>query len=43
MMMLLGIKDLVRDYRGWSFSQNDVMYKRVLVTKELMEKQITGF
>lgn len=41
--MLCGMKDLVRDLRGWSFTQNDIMYKRVLVTKELLDKQIVGF
>ena len=43
--MLCGIKDVVRD-RGnmnWSFNQNDINYKRLLVTKELLEKKITGF
>ncbi len=43
MMMLCGMKDLVRDYRNWSFSQNDIPYKRALVTQELLENRITGF
>jgi hypothetical protein len=36
MMMLCGIKDLVRNYRTWSFSQIDMAYKRVLLTHELL-------
>jgi Ulp1 family protease len=43
MMMLNGIKDVVRDYRNWSFSQNDINYKRVLMTQELLDKKISGF
>jgi Ulp1 family protease len=43
MMMLCGIKDVVRNYRTWSFSQNDINYKRVLLTHELLEHQMTGF
>lgn len=43
MMMLCGIKDLVRDYRIWSFNQNDMEYKRALITSELLDKKITGF
>jgi hypothetical protein len=43
MMMLCGIKDLVRDYRIWSFNQNDMEYKRALITSELLDKKIIGF
>jgi hypothetical protein len=42
-MMLCGIKDIVRDYRNWSFCQNDILYKRALITSELLDKRITGF
>jgi Ulp1 family protease len=42
-MMLCGIKDVVRDYRSWSFSQSDIPYKRLLITHELLHKKISGF
>lgn len=42
MMMLCGIRDLLRKYRVWSFGQRDINYKRVLVTIELLNHQIYG-
>lgn len=43
MMMLCGIKDLVRDYKDWSFGQGDICYKRTLVTYELMENMLMSW
>lgn len=43
MMMLCGIKDVVRNYNEWSFSQSDICYKRALITHELLENKLLSW
>ena len=42
MMVLSGIRDIMRYFRMWTFGQADIKYKRVLVTLELLDKKIYG-
>jgi hypothetical protein len=42
-MMLCGIKDIVRNYLVWSFGCEDMNYKRLLITKEIVEGCVYGF
>ena len=42
-MMLFGIKDVVRDYHSWSFSVNDCRFKRYQLAYETLTNKITGF
>lgn len=39
-MLICGVKDLVRNYLTWSFADTDMNYKRALVTSELLNGEI---
>jgi Ulp1 family protease len=43
MFLLCGIKDTLRNYTQWSFSQKDMRYKRIIFANEIMNEQISGF